>query len=133
MCEACWAEQERIGGYLQSTEKVKEVKECQVHPSLLNPRVLRTMKTMKTWSLEHVGKVHPMAKGVTLVPAAGHVHQRTAKAILFDYEAPFIDLLVYEGLLQRHEGTPTTLTVTKKGDDWLRQQIAKQAEKTVTA
>jgi hypothetical protein len=127
MCEACWAEQERIGGYLQSSEKVTDVKVCQVHPALGNPRVLRTMKTIKTWSLEAAGHVHPHCKISPITPEAGHVHQRVAKAVLFDYEAPFIDLLVYEGLLERHEGTPTTLTVTKKGDDWLRQQIAKQA------
>jgi hypothetical protein len=127
MCVACWAEQERIGGYLQSTEKVPDVRDCQVHPTLGNLRVLRTMKTLKTWSLEVPGYVHPHARGVRLVTDAGHVHQRTAKAILFDYEAPFIDLLVYEGLLQRHDGTPTTLTVTKKGDDWLRAKVQAQS------
>ena len=125
MCKPCWAEQERIGGYLESTEKVDSVTDCDVHPSLENRRVFRTMKTIKTWTLEIVGYTHPGNRIRPLVMEEGRIHQRVAKSILFDYETPFIELLVYEGLLKRHEGTPTLLSVTKHGDDWLRQQQEK--------
>lgn len=124
MCKSCHSGQVGSGGYIGPEDvAVSDAKECQIHPTLDNWRTLRTMKAIKAWSLEGEGYRHPNCRGVNLTLCGGHVHRRTAEAILFDYEKPMIDLLVHEGMLKIHEGIPTTLTVTKKGDDWLRAQV----------
>lgn len=125
MCQSCWDLQEKIGGYLQNTEKVANAKNCSVHPSLSNPRTVRTLKTIKLWSLETPGYIHPNCKGLQLVPKEGHVHRWTAESILFDYEKPIIDFLIFENLLNLHDGVPKTLTVSKRGDDFIRNLIDK--------
>lgn len=125
MCHSCWDLQEKRGGYLQNTDKVKDAKKCQVHPTLDNWRVFRTLNTIKVWSLEHAGYRHPNFKGVKLVTDYGFVHRRTAEAVLFDYESPMIDFLVNQGYLKQHNGIPITLTVTQKGDNWIREKQKK--------
>lgn len=124
-CGPCWTDQERRGGYLNadSSEKVKSVKNCDVHPSLENRRLFRTMRTIKTWCLEIVGYTHSACKIAPMVHAPGHIRERNALMVLFDYEAPFVELLIHDGFIERTEGTPTLLSVTKKGDDWLRKWI----------
>lgn len=128
MCRSCWDLQEKRGGYLRSTEKVDDASKCDVHPTLDNWRTFRVLRTLKTWSLEQPGFQHPSARGVRLVVESGHVHRRTAEAILFDYEAPLVDLLIHERLVLQHEGTPRTLTVSAKGDRYIRTRLAKQAK-----
>lgn len=110
---------------------------CQTHPVITNRRVIRTLKTVKAFSLEPADTVisvggidnkgHAWGGKVKITLAGGHVHERSLKLKLFDYEAPFLDFLVQEGYLARHKGTrtpeeatPTTLTVTKAGDDLIR-------------
>ncbi len=111
---------------------------CETHPVITNRRVIRALKTVKSFSLEPAGTVIAVGGisqrggawgGKSLInTGGGHVHQRTLLMKLFDYESPMIDYLVEEGYLARHKGTryideviPTTLTVTKAGDDVIRQ------------
>ena len=84
MCNSCWDLQEKRDGYLRNTEKVLNAKDCEVHPVLDNWRVFRTLNTIKTWSLNEGGYRHPNFKGAGLVTTFGHVHRRTAEAIIFD-------------------------------------------------
>lgn len=129
-CRSCDDLRRTRNGYFGSEDKrVDDAKECHAHPTMDNWKVFRTLKTLKVWSIEQPGFRHKMFTGVVLVPDAGHVSRRTAEAILFDYEAPFIDLLLHERLIRQHPGTPTTLTITKKGDDYIRARLAEQAVK----
>jgi len=113
---------------------------CQTHPVITNRRVIRTLKSIKAWSLEPAGMTQRggglnrdgtvWAATLKINVGGGHVPERNVRLILFDYEKPFIDLLVKEGYLARHRGvrtieetTPTTLTVTKAGDDLIRQSL----------
>ncbi len=111
---------------------------CETHPAITNRRVIRALKTVKAFSLEPAGTVISVGGisqrgsawgGKALInTGGGHVHQRTLLLKLFDYEVPLVDFLVEEGYLARHEGTryigeviPTTLTVTRAGDEAIRQ------------
>lgn len=123
MCRSCYDLQKASGGYISPDDKrIDDAKECMIHPTLDNWRVLRTLKTIKCWTLEHEGYRHPNAKGVNLVLEDGKIHRRTAQAILFDYEAPFIDLLVNQGYLIQHDETPISVSITRKGDDFIRMK-----------
>lgn len=110
---------------------------CETHPVITNRRVIRALKTVKTFSLEPAGTtiaVGGMGRQgawggkVVINTGGGHVHERSLLLKLFDYEVPMIDFLVQEGYLARHKGVryideviPTTLVVTKAGDDVIRQ------------
>lgn len=110
---------------------------CETHPVITNRRVIRTLKTVKAFSLEPAGMTIPIGGispsgqawgGQAMInTGGGHVHQRTLLLKLFDYEAPFVDLLVQDGYLARHKGVryadeviPMTVTVTRAGDDLIR-------------
>ncbi len=110
--------------------------DCLTHPVITNPRVVRTLKTLRAWSLDPAGTkmtvgspTYGMNK-VVMHTGGGHIHERNAYLSLFDYERPFVDLLVELGYVSRHKGTrsieettPTTLTVNKSGDELIRQSL----------
>lgn len=129
MCSECITRHKQNGWYLGDYVEVKDPAECSLHPSMSNRRVIRTLKTIKSWSLEPEGYCHPFAKAIMMNRGGGHVSRRTAEAIMFDYEQPFIDLLIREGYLEEHQGDffrPTTLTITFKGDMLIREKQAIQ-------
>lgn len=109
---------------------------CLTHPVITNPRVVRTLKTLRAWSLDpagttmKVGSPNGSMSKVVMHTGGGHIHERNAYLSLFDYERPFVDLLVELGYVSRHKGsrsidetTPTTLTVNKSGDELIRQSL----------
>jgi hypothetical protein len=69
----------------------------------------------------------------------GWVHERNAYLQLFDYERPFVELLIKEGIVERRECKrfidhvePRALRVTMKGHVWLKElQLRKEAEKQI--
>lgn len=131
-CEDCWLLHKSKGWYIGAgDEQGADERECEAHPRLDNMRLIRTLKTLKVWSLEIEGysvALTPTCK-MPVNLGAGHVHERTAKAKMFDYETPFVDFLVKHGYVARHAGTPKTLTVTAKGDELLRQSQLEQEAK----
>jgi len=105
-----------------SDEMTQNVVECLYHPTLTNWRVVRTLKALKAWSLEHEGYIHPNCRGLRLTLSGGRIHRRTAEAILFDYEKPFIDLLIQEGYLDsahNFEGVAQVLILNAKSDAFI--------------
>ena len=83
---------------------VDDVRECECHPTMSNARVLRTLKSVKSFSLEPAGYVHPNCKIRPITHENGLVHKRVVLSILFDYEKPFLELLIEQGCLKEHEG-----------------------------
>ena len=100
LCKACMRRTLEENWYVSASDKVvTDEKLCEAHPVMTNRRVLRTLKTMRVWSLEAEGySVHltPTCK-MPVNLGGGHIHERTARAKLFDYEGPFLDLLVADG------------------------------------
>jgi hypothetical protein len=138
MCTACVKLMKSHKEWHQIDYVRSRIAECETHPVITNRRVIRALKTVKAFSLEPAGMtvltggISPSGQtwgGKALInTGGGHVHQRTLLLKLFDYEAPMIDHLVQEGYLARHKGVryideviPTTVTVTKAGDDVIRQ------------
>lgn len=137
MCRACVKTMKSNTQWYQMDFKLVAIASCETHPAITNRRVIRALKTVKAFSLEPAGtaiSVGGMGRqgawgGKTLINVGGgHVHQRSLLLKLFDYESPMIDYLVQEGYLARHKGVryidevvPTTLTVTKAGDDAIYQ------------
>jgi len=137
MCRACVKLMKSNTQWYQMDYKPVKIAMCETHPVITNRRVIRALKTVKTFSLEPAGttiSVGGMGRQgawggkVVINTGGGHVHERSLLLKLFDYEVPMIDFLVQEGYLARHKGTryideviPTTLVVTKAGDDVIRQ------------
>lgn len=138
VCKSCIKRSKVEKWYPFVSPTVVNESNCKFHPAMTNWRVMRTLKTIKTWSLDIPGatvSLASMAGGVCRMPVnmdGGHVHERTARAKLFDYEGPYLDLLVENGCLVHHPGTPTTLTVTALGDDTIRQYLLEQEIKKGT-
>ena len=134
MCRRCRRGQKERGGYLSGNEQIVKQAECSIHPRLDNWRVLRTLGFFEAMSLEADGHVHSHAKGVRMVITDGWTHLRTAKAVLFDYEVPFIELLLENVYLEHKEndGDPGRVRPTMRGKAWLRErQLEIEAEKKV--
>jgi len=130
LCPCCWAAHKAGGWYMSSDYvQVPDVADCTLHPDLSSWRVVRTLKSIRHWSMQPGEYRHPNFQGVRLVLEGGHVHRRTAEAILFDYEKPYLDLLVAEGYLDAHDGTPRTLTVTEKGELRVHAALQEAMEK----
>lgn len=125
VCRACLQTSKDKKWYPFSSPKLVPQEECSFHPVLTNWRVVRTLKTIRSWSLEGAGATVALTATCKMPVnmGGGHVHERTARAKLFDYEGPFLDLLVQEGLLFRHKGMPITLTVSAAGDEFIRHSL----------
>jgi hypothetical protein len=127
LCPKCWKAHKDGGWYMSSDYKrTANVPDCMFHPSLTSWRVVRTLKSLKLWSLQGEGYSHPNVRGVRMTLIGGYVQRRTAEAVLFDYEKPFIDLLIEEGYLRQHEdwdGVARALEVTPKADELLRANL----------
>lgn len=137
MCRGCENTMKNNPSWYQDplVTRVK-IAECEAHPVITNRRVIRTLKTVKSFSLEPantairvggIGRSGAWGGNVKINTGGGHVHERSLRLKLFDYESPFLDYLVQEGYLARHKGSrsvggvePTSLTVTKAGDDLIR-------------
>lgn len=144
MCRKCHTGQKKQGGYLGTVEIVKQ-EECSIHPRMENWRVFRTVKTLIVWGLEPAGmKITVGAPGysptkVVISLGDGWVHLRNAKLQLFDYEVPFIELLLKEGMIEKREcrrglldADPAAVRVTMKGHTWVRErQLEDEAKKRV--
>ncbi len=131
LCPKCW-KAHKDGGWYMSSEysRTANVPDCDLHPTLTSWRVVRTLKSLRLWSLNGEGYCHPNFKAVRLTLTAGRIHRRTAEAILFDYEKAFIDLLIEENYLKQHndfDGVARVLEIMPKADEFLRANL--EAEK----
>jgi hypothetical protein len=127
LCPKCWKAHKDGGWYMSETyKKTAHVPDCMFHPTMTSWRVIRTLKSLRVWSLMGEGYAHPNFKAVRMTLTGGYIHRRTAEQILFDYEKPFIDLLVEEGYLRQHsdwDGVSRALEITPKGDELLRANL----------
>jgi len=134
MCRKCHKWMKDNEGYLNGQEEIVRQEDCSVHPTMDNWRVARTVKTLTVWGMEAAGhtiKVGASGYGVTTVVIScgdGWVHERNAYLQLFDYERPFVELLLKEGMIERRECVrligdvePRALRVTMKGSVWLKE------------
>ena len=138
MCRKCRKAHKDNGWYIGSGDEVSTQAECQIHPRLDNWRVARTLKTLTVWGMDDGYQV-TVGRGQKIVVNVGDgwIHERTAFLKLFDYEHPYVDLLVAEGLAERRECVrgvasvqPKSVRVTMKGSTWLKEiQLRKEAEK----
>lgn len=131
LCPKCW-KAHKDGGWYMSSEyaRTANVPDCNLHPTLTSYRVVRTLKSLRLWSLNGEGYSHPNCKGVRLTLTSGYIHRRTAEAILFDYEKAFIDLLIEENYLKVHkdwDGVVTALEIMPKADELLRANLKAEA------
>ena len=136
MCPSCWKAHKKNGWYISSGDaRTNDTTLCSFHPTMTNWRVIRTLNTLKVWSLENAPFHHKMASALTLTFEGGHIGRRTAEVILFDYEKPFLDLLSSEGYIKEHENHPgvaRSLTVTFKGDELLRARLKTKEAKAMS-
>lgn len=100
ICKECRDRHVENKWYLSPDDKLVEIEACRFHPRLDNWRVVRTLRTLKYWSLCGEGWKHKHAPMFRMTLAFQRVHRRTAEMILFDYEKPFIDLLIEKGYLE---------------------------------
>lgn len=122
MCKACLATHKKNGWYLSSSDKqTKLVAKCEAHPVITNWRVIRTLQSIRHWDRKSVGYVHPMSRGM-LVDSAG-VSRVVAEKILFDYEKPFLDLLITDGYIKDSDGL---LSITPKANE-IKELIPEEA------
>jgi len=138
MCQKCHKKHKENGWYISYADERSTVDECQVHPRLDNWRVQRTLRTLQVWGVDD-GLQITVGRGqkVTVNVGDGWIHERTAFLKLYDYEHPFVDLLVKEDLLERRgcvrtigQVEPQAVRVTMKGHVWLKElQLRKEAEK----
>lgn len=145
MCRRCRKGQKEQGGYLRGTKIVRQT-ECSIHPRMDNWRVARTVKTLIAWGLD--GKGSTIAVGasgnlhvqrVVVGLGNGWIHLRNAKLKLFDYEVPFLDLLLKEGMIERRECkrgllevSPIAVRVTMRGHTWIKElELRHEAEQKV--
>lgn len=138
MCRKCRKVHKDNGWYVSNDDKVSTQAECQLHPRLDNWRVARTLKTLVVWGMDDGYQVTvDRGQKVVVNIGDGWIHERSAFLKLFDYEHPYVDLLVAEGLLERRECArsiesvqPKSVRVTMKGSTWLKEiQLRKEAEK----
>jgi hypothetical protein len=125
ICRACVKRSKDEKWYPFSNVDLVTQENCEFHPAMTNWRTVRTLKTLRAWSLEPDGATVTLDRNcrMPIQMGGGHIHERTARAKMFDYEGPMIDLLVKEGYVDRHEGTPKTLTVTRRGDEFIRVHL----------
>lgn len=138
MCRKCHAAHKKGKWYLNGQEEIVKQDECSVHPILDNWRVQRTLRTLQVWGADDGYQV-AVDRGckMTVNVGDGWIHERTAFLKLFDYERPFVDLLVREGMLERRECIrgingvqPQSIRVTMRGTVWLKEiQLRKEAKK----
>ena len=132
ICPGCLKNHKENNWYISPGDvKIETPAGCDFHPVMNNWRVFRTLKTIKSWSLEPGGYCHKHLSGVIMTYGGGHVDITVAQKILFDYEIPFIELLVKDGYLQEHLGFPTTLTVTPKGDKLIQSRLQQEGREHV--
>lgn len=144
MCRRCHKWHKDNKGYLNGQEEIVRQADCQVHPRLDNWRVQRTLKTLMAWGLDREGHTikvgSPGSYGVQTVVinvGDGWIHERNAYLQLFDYERPFVDLLLSEGLIERRECVrfvghvdPRAIRVTTKGVVWIKEiQLVGEAKR----
>jgi len=102
--------------------KCDNARDCVFHPTLDNWRTRRTLRTILAWSLNGEGYTHPNFKLAAMTREQGWVHRRTAEAVLFDYEKPYLDLLIREKALKvADHGQGAILKLTPKGHKLIRQ------------
>lgn len=133
-CGPCHEHAKKEKHYLNGQEVIVSTpEECSVHPRIDNWRVMRTLKTVHYFGSQPAGFRDRRAPTPITQPG-GWVHRRNLEVIVFDYEKPFIDLLVKEGLLEevdveRHltHVLPRSVRLTAKGDLALGEHIRKGA------
>lgn len=126
ICTACKKAHKENGWYLTFDLQITPKDQCDYHPVLTNWRVVRTLKTLKYWSRCGEDYRHPHIPGVRMCLSFQRVHRRTAEAVLFDYEKPFIDLLIEKGYLEQEENfddVNRVLRVLPAADDYLKSGL----------
>lgn len=140
MCRRCHSLHKKNGWYLNRQEEIVKQDDCSIHPKLDNWRVQRTLRTLQVWGADD-GYEITVDRGQRMVVNIGDgwIHERTAFLKLFDYERPFVDLLVSEGMLERRECVrgigdvqPRSVRVTMRGAVWLKElQLREEAKKQI--
>ena len=142
MCQKCHSAHKENGWYLGGNDKLVTQDECQVHPVQHNWRVQRTLNTLQVWGADdHYTVSVDRGCKVEVSLEDGWIHLRNAFLKLFDYERPFVDLLLKEGLLETQDCVrtigavqPRSVRVTMKGSVWLKElQLRKEAKKELEA
>ncbi len=136
MCRKCYKYLKDTRGYFSGDEQMVKQADCLIHPRLSNRRVAKCLGFFEAMVLERDGFRHNCCRGVRMVIEDGWTSLRAAKAVLFDYEAPFIDLLLKERFLEftPYDGDPARVRPTLKGKAWLRKmQLELEAEKKAQA
>jgi hypothetical protein len=127
MCEKCFKNHKKNGWYIGfSDKKIKDEKKCDYHPVLSNWRVTRTLRSLIYWSKCGENYRHPHATGMRLCLSFGRIHRGTAEAILYDYESPFIDLLIEAKYLEQEEnfdGVTRALRILPESDTYLKKTL----------
>ena len=131
ICRRCLKRSKDEKWYPFSSVCLVPQKECSFHPNLDNWRVARTHNTMRAWSLEADGysvALTMTAKMPCKWVAGISMRGQHERSYLITRDR-FLDLLVNEGLLDRHIGMPTTLTVTAAGDSFIRSYLLEKEVK----
>lgn len=139
-CQSCYGGQKAQGGYLGfgDVPGTSEA-DCLIHPRLDNWRLVRTLRTIQHFSAQPEGWTDRRCP-TPITREAGWVHRRNLEVIIFDYEVPFIEFAIREGLLEQTETVrtfaqvfPRSVRLTAKGDDFVRQSIRKGEPEVVAS
>jgi hypothetical protein len=101
ICLYCWNQHEENGWHLSHEDKqVLSADRCEVHPSMKNWRVARTLRSIDYWSKCDENYRNPNSGALQIAFPDGYVSTVAALKILFDYEHHFIQFLIKEKYLQ---------------------------------
>jgi hypothetical protein len=101
VCLYCWNQYEENGWKLASSDKqVLSADRCEVHPSMKNWRVIRTLRSINFWSQQDASYRNPNSGSLQIAFPDECVSTVAALKILFDYEQPFIHFWIDQKYLQ---------------------------------
>lgn len=128
LCPACMALHKANKWYLSPScdHETNNIAECDAHPRIDNPRLLRTLKTIKYFCEQPVGYTHPSCRIRPMTYEDKSIHRRCLEAVLFDYEKQFIEFLLQNEYIRQFDGhrnpveaTPRLIQMTHVGDEFL--------------
>lgn len=136
MCRKCLKWMKNNRGYLNGQEKIVRQNECNIHPKMDNIRVIRTAKTLLALGLEPRGHKILVAnqqsmspQRVTISLGSGWIHEKNVYMQLFDYERPFVELLIREGIIERGcqkdellDSDVAAIRITRQGYEWVNEK-----------
>ena len=122
LCPLCMAMHKQKGWYLSPTcdSETNDINECNAHPRIENPRVIRTLKTIKCFCDKEEGYTHPATKIRPVTYENKCIHKRVLTTILFDYEVPFVEFLIQQEYVRQLDGQPLLIQMTVAGEEFLK-------------